>query len=238
MLTRCKCDFADAFWGTNEECSLRNWMHLFTNLQDASSDHSINNANSMKQQLTSGKSSDDETTMSSSKLNLILMVILGDAVHNFIDGLSLGAGLVDSHLTGCSIATAILFEEIPHELGDFWILLSSGMSMSNAIKLNLLSSASCYFGLICGMIIGENWGGNSAIFALTAGMFLYIGLFNLLSDLKNNITIVQSITNDSPSAVLHILFWQNVGIITGVAFLYQLACIDEKFLFQSLTISL
>lgn len=179
-----------------------------------------------------------DKNISSSKLNLILMVILGDAVHNFIDGLSLGAGLIDSHLTGCSIATAILFEEIPHELGDFWILLSSGMSMSNAIKLNLLSSASCYFGLICGMIIGENWGGNSAIFALTAGMFLYIGLFNLLSDLKNNVTIVQNITDNSPSAVLQILFWQNVGIITGVAFLYQLACIDEKFLFQSLTISL
>lgn len=179
---------------------------------------------------------DDEVTRS--KFNLILMVILGDAVHNFIDGLSLGAGLIDSHLTGCSIATAILFEEIPHELGDFWILLSSGMSIKSAIKLNLFSSISCYAGLVCGLLIGENWGGNSAIFAITAGMFFYIALFNVLNDLKNNLEIVRSLSENSFYSVSQILICQNIGIITGVALLYRLAIIDERLLFQSLRINL
>lgn len=45
------------------------------------------------------------------------MIIIGDGIHNFIDGVSIGAGFTQSTLTGISISLAIIFEEFPHELG-------------------------------------------------------------------------------------------------------------------------
>jgi len=45
------------------------------------------------------------------------MIIIGDGIHNFIDGVSIGAGFTQSTLTGLSISLAIIFEEFPHELG-------------------------------------------------------------------------------------------------------------------------
>lgn len=45
------------------------------------------------------------------------MIIIGDGIHNFIDGVSIGAGFTKSNLTGISISLAIIFEEFPHELG-------------------------------------------------------------------------------------------------------------------------
>jgi len=47
------------------------------------------------------------------------MIIFGDGIHNFIDGLSIGAAFSESILTGISVSVAVLCEEFPHELGDF-----------------------------------------------------------------------------------------------------------------------
>ncbi len=57
------------------------------------------------------------------------MIIFGDGVHNFIDGLSIGAAFSESILTGISVSVAVLCEEFPHELGDFAVLLNAGMTI-------------------------------------------------------------------------------------------------------------
>ena len=57
------------------------------------------------------------------------MLILGDSIHNFIDGLAIGAAFSTNILTGISVSIAVLSEDFPHELGDFAFLLKSGMSM-------------------------------------------------------------------------------------------------------------
>ena len=66
--------------------------------------------------------------------------IFEDGVHNFIDGLSIGAAFSESILTGISISAAVLCEEFPHELGDFAVLLKSGMNMRQ-VRMNILRIA-------------------------------------------------------------------------------------------------
>ena len=78
------------------------------------------------------------------------MIIFGDGIHNFIDGLSIGAAMSTSVLTGVSVSLAVLCEELPHELGDFAVLLNSGMTVKEAVIYNFLSACTCYLGLVIG----------------------------------------------------------------------------------------
>ena len=78
------------------------------------------------------------------------MIIFGDGVHNFIDGLSIGAAFTESVIAGLSVSLAVLCEELPHELGDFAVLLNSGMTIKQAVIYNFLSACTCYLGLIIG----------------------------------------------------------------------------------------
>jgi zinc transporter ZupT len=74
------------------------------------------------------------------------MIIFGDGLHNFIDGLSIGAAFSESVMKGISICLAVIFEEFPHELGDFAILINAGMTFRMALFFNFLSACvSCYF---------------------------------------------------------------------------------------------
>ena len=73
--------------------------------------------------------------------------------------------------------------DISHFLGDFAILLNSGMSIRKALFYNFLSSLSCYLGLIIGILLGENTTANTWIFAVAGGMFLYISLADMVGDI-------------------------------------------------------
>ena len=61
-----------------------------------------------------------------------------------------GAAFSESILTGISVSLAVLCEEFPHELGDFAVLLNSGMSVKQAMAYNFLSACTCYLGLVLG----------------------------------------------------------------------------------------
>ncbi|KAM6961247.1 metal cation symporter ZIP8 [Aplochiton taeniatus] len=137
------------------------------------------------------------------------MITLGDALHNFIDGLAIGASFTVSVLTGFSTSIAIVCEEFPHELGDFVILLNSGMTIPQAIFFNLLSAMSCYVGLAFGILVGSNFAPN-AIFAIAGGMFLYISLADMFPEMN-------SIMREQKGTTNKILFFliQNAGLLTG-----------------------
>ncbi|XP_034714852.1 metal cation symporter ZIP8 [Etheostoma cragini] len=137
------------------------------------------------------------------------MITLSDALHNFIDGLAIGASFTVSVLAGFSTSTAIVCEEFPHELGDFVILLNAGMSVPQAIFFNLLSAASCYVGLVFGILLGSNFAPN-AIFAIAGGMFLYIALADMFPEMD-------SILREQKRTSTKIIFFliQNAGLLTG-----------------------
>jgi len=152
------------------------------------------------------------------------MIIFGDGIHNFIDGLSIGAAFSDSILTGISVSVAVLCEEFPHELGDFAVLLNAGMSMKQALMYNFLSACTCYLGLALGILLGELEGSSCYIFGLAGGMFLYISLVDMMPELNE---AVETASRRSLGEALTVFLLQNIGILVGIICLFTLALYQD-----------
>lgn len=108
------------------------------------------------------------------------MVIMGDGLHNFTDGMAIGAAFSNSITGGFSTAIAVFCHELPHELGDFAVLLKAGMSAKKAAYYNILSSVLSFLGMILGVFVGNTPEASAWIFACAAGMFLYIALVDMV----------------------------------------------------------
>lgn len=112
------------------------------------------------------------------------MVIIGDGLHNLTDGMAIGAAFGSDPVTGMATAFAVLCHELPHELGDFALLLQTGVSIRRAVFLNIVSSILSFIGMIFGLVVaGVNGGFVRWIYAGTAGTFLYIAFADLIPEL-------------------------------------------------------
>ncbi|XP_015354995.1 metal cation symporter ZIP14 isoform X2 [Marmota marmota marmota] len=140
---------------------------------------------------------------------LAWMITLSDGLHNFIDGLAIGASFTVSAFQGISTSVAILCEEFPHELGDFVILLNAGMSIQQALFFNFLSACCCYVGLAFGILAGSHFSANW-IFALAGGMFLYIALADMFPEMNE---VCQE--DERKGSILIPFVIQNLGLLTG-----------------------
>ncbi|KAE9537390.1 hypothetical protein AGLY_006413 [Aphis glycines] len=118
---------------------------------------------------------DDKSPIST----LALLVLFGDSLHNIIDGMSIGAAFSENVTTGISISVAIACEEFPHEIGDFAILIQSGMSFRRALSFNFLSACTAFIGLVIGICLG-NMEYSGFVFSFAGGLFLFITLTHLL----------------------------------------------------------
>lgn len=149
------------------------------------------------------------------------MIVFGDGVHNFMDGLSIGAAFTGSILAGVSVSIAIFCEELPHELGDFAILLNSGLNIKQAMLCNFLSACTCYAGMIAGILIGENSSGDVWIFGLTGGMFLYISLVDMLPEVNH--AAEEEAKQRGHKSSLTTFLLQNAGLISGMVIIYLIS---------------
>ena len=113
-----------------------------------------------------------------------MMVIVGDAIHNFADGLAVGAAFSMSMAAGLSTSIAVLCHELPHEVGDFALLLHSGMSVKVAIFYNCVSSIFAFIGLVVGLMLGSQGNFSTWLLSATVGVFLYVALVSMLTELK------------------------------------------------------
>ena len=114
--------------------------------------------------------------------------VFGDAIHNFIDGVLIGASYLASPALGISTTAAVLLHEIPQEFGDFSILIHSGLSVRKAILLNLASASAAVLGAITALLVGA-FAGEAVVATLlpvTAGGFVYIAAADLIPELQED----------------------------------------------------
>ncbi|MCP9265924.1 S39A6 [Dirofilaria immitis] len=140
------------------------------------------------------------------------MIVFGDGLHNFIDGVSIGAAFSESLLTGLSVSVSVFAEEFPHELGDVAILLNAGMNQKQALFYNLLSTITCFIGFITGVVLGSVESFLRYIFGFSGGMFLYIALSCMMPEMKS--TMEEALENGYLDAFF-VLSLQATGLVLG-----------------------
>lgn len=123
------------------------------------------------------------------------LVLIGDALHNVLDGVLVAAAfLTDVHL-GIVTAVAIMAHEIPQEVGNFAVLLHSGMARSRALMLNLLTSLTAVIGGVVGYFaLGTALAILPFALAVAAASLLYVAVADLIPGLHRRVDPRSSIT--------------------------------------------
>jgi zinc and cadmium transporter len=113
------------------------------------------------------------------------LVLVSDGIHNVIDGLTIGIAFMVSTEVGIATTVAIALHEIPQEIGDFGLLIHSGMSRAKALFLNFVSGLLAFVGLALAFWLEET---NEALIplvaAFAAGNFIYIALADIVPELQ------------------------------------------------------
>lgn len=112
------------------------------------------------------------------------LVIIGDTLHNAIDGVAIGAAFLVSPAAGIGTALAVAAHEIPQEIGDFSILLGKGMRPRNVILVNLFSALATVVTALATYLLGGATEFNPALLlAVAAGFFIYIAASDIIPDI-------------------------------------------------------
>ena len=130
--------------------------------------------------------------------------LLGDALHNFIDGLVIAGSYFVSVPVGIAATIAVIVHEIPQEFADFGVLLYSGLSKTKALLFNFLSAGVAIIGAVVGLIIGiRSEAFVHLILPFAAGGFLYIAGSNLIPELHKECGLKDS-------------FWHFFVLVIGI----------------------
>ncbi len=140
--------------------------------------------------------------------------LVGDGVHNFIDGLIIGASYIINIPVGIATTTAVIFHEIPQEIGDFGVLLQGGFSRKKAILFNFLSALTSVLGGIIAIVASSKIPAISeALIPIAIGGFIYIAGADLIPELHKNFETKKSIL-------------ELISFIFGIAVMFLLIFIE------------
>lgn len=142
------------------------------------------------------------------------MNLVGDLLHNFIDGLIIGASFLISIPLGISTTIAIIIHEIPQEIGNFGILLHAGYTKKRALFLNFIVALSSIIGVVLAIFLGNNFENIiKYLIPITAGGFLYMATVDLIPELKEEAKIKN-------------ISLQFLTIIFGIALMYLMTFLE------------
>lgn len=116
----------------------------------------------------------------------VSMIVVGDTLHNLIDGLAMGAAFLVNPQVGIVTALAVAAHEIPQEIGDFGLLLSKGMARKKVAIVNILSALVSVVAACGVFLLGQNTELNLApLLGLVAGMFIYIAVSDIIPEIHH-----------------------------------------------------
>jgi len=142
------------------------------------------------------------------------MNLLADGVHNFIDGAIIGASYLASYDVGLATTLAVIFHEIPHELGNFFVLLYAGFTKTKALFFNFMSGLFAILGTIISLYLGARVEAfASLMLPVAAGGFIYIAGSDLVPELNKESALAKSVV-------------QLLGITTGVGLMLLLTLVE------------
>jgi len=112
--------------------------------------------------------------------------LAGDAIHNFIDGVLIASSYLSSTTLGVATTVAVLLHEIPQELGDYGVLVHSGLRTRAALLANLATASVAIVGTIAALLVGSVTGiaVTERLVPITAGGFVYIAAADLIPELQ------------------------------------------------------
>jgi zinc and cadmium transporter len=145
------------------------------------------------------------------------MNLFGDGVHNFIDGLIIGASYIASAPIGIATTLAVIFHEIPQEIGDFGVLLHGGFGKKKALFMNFLTALTAVAGTLVALFIGSVEGVHPYLLAFAAGGFIYIAATDLIPELHRK-NVCEGFSRDA--------FMQMVFLILGIGVMYSLLLVE------------
>ncbi len=146
--------------------------------------------------------------------HLGMINLVGDGMHNLIDGLLIGASFVISIPLGISTSLAVILHEIPQELGDFGVLLHSGFTVKKALFFNFLSASVAIPGAIIAYFIGSSAQAfNDFMVPFTIGSFIYIALSDLIPELHKETSIKQTLSHTA-------------GLFAGIGVMFLLLLLE------------
>ncbi len=122
------------------------------------------------------------------------MNLFGDSIHNFIDGLIIAGSYLANLPLGIATTLAVIFHEIPQEIGDFGILLYGGFKKSMALLLNFLTALTALLGALVALSLGfymENF--TLFLVPFAAGGFIYIAGSDLIPEMHKEVKPLKSV---------------------------------------------
>jgi len=141
------------------------------------------------------------------------LILIGDAVHNFIDGLVIAGSFVIGFSVGIVTSIAIALHEIPQEIGDFGVLVYGGFKKKKALLFNFLTAITAIIGGIVGFYLTDLITGSAVLLLpFAAGNFIYIASSDLVPEIKHEKNIKKSL-------VYFLVFLIGIAIMFGVKLL-------------------
>jgi zinc and cadmium transporter len=110
------------------------------------------------------------------------MVMVGDSVHNFFDGIAIASGFLIGNVSGILVTLAVMMHEMPQEIADFGSMLNSGMKKQNVLFLNLLSAAAALVSALIFYAVGSQYENmvKYPFIAIVSGFFIYIATTDII----------------------------------------------------------
>ncbi len=120
--------------------------------------------------------------------------LIADAFHNFLDGLLIGAAFWYKFEIGIATTLSVLLHELPHEFGNFGVLLHAGYKPKRALLFNFLSACSSFLGALIVLVFNKLAGFLSiAVLPFAAGGFIYLAAADLIPELQHEKAIIRSV---------------------------------------------